>query len=97
MKWIKIVLSMALVAVVPLQSMAEEPKKIQDNSFLLEEAYNQEDGVVQHIQMFQYFKKSKKLAIYLYPGVAGPKSNESVFIQYSYIAHGRPNKFEWYW
>lgn len=38
---------------------AEEVKKIQDNSFLLEEAYNQEDGVVQHIQMFQYMKKSK--------------------------------------
>jgi hypothetical protein len=38
---------------------AEEIKKIQDNSFLLEEAYNQEDGVIQHIQMFQYYKKSK--------------------------------------
>lgn len=39
---------------------AEEVKKIQDNSFLLEEAYNQEDGVVQHIQVFKYFKKSKE-------------------------------------
>ncbi len=29
-------------------------EKIQDNSFLIEEAYNQEYGVVQHIQMFQY-------------------------------------------
>jgi len=38
---------------------AEEAKKIQDNSFLLEEAYNQEDGVVQHIQLFQYLKKAK--------------------------------------
>jgi hypothetical protein len=38
---------------------AEEVKKIEDNSFLIEEAYNQEAGVVQHIQMFQYFKKSK--------------------------------------
>jgi hypothetical protein len=26
---------------------------IQDNSFLIEEAYNQEDGVVQHISVFQ--------------------------------------------
>lgn len=34
--------------------LAEEPKKIRDNSFLLEEAYNQEKGVVQHIQAFQY-------------------------------------------
>lgn len=38
---------------------AAEIKKIQDNSFLLEEAYNQEDGVVQHISVFQYLKKSK--------------------------------------
>jgi len=38
---------------------AEEVKKIQDNSFLIEEAYNQEAGVVQHIQTFQYLKKSK--------------------------------------
>ena len=34
----------------------EEPGKIRDNSFLLEEAYNQEKGVVQHIQAFQYMK-----------------------------------------
>ncbi|MCL5238592.1 MAG: transporter [Nitrospirae bacterium] len=38
---------------------AEETKKIQDNSFLIEEAYNQEPGVIQHIQTFQYYKKSK--------------------------------------
>lgn len=36
--------------------LAEEPKKIRDNSFLLEEAYNQEAGVIQHIQAFQYMK-----------------------------------------
>ncbi len=34
----------------------KEAKKIQDNSFLIEEAYNQEPGVVQHIQTFQYMK-----------------------------------------
>lgn len=55
----KLVLVLALVAALPFQAIAEEPKKIQDNSFLLEEAYNQEAGVVQHIQMFQYFTKSK--------------------------------------
>ena len=53
------ILAVALVAIMPFQAMAEAPKKIQDNSFLLEEAYNQEDGVVQHIQVFQYLKKSK--------------------------------------
>lgn len=37
---------------------AEEKKKIQDNSFLIEEAYNQEPGVVQHIQTLQYIKGS---------------------------------------
>jgi hypothetical protein len=31
---------------------------IQDNSFLLEEAYNQEHGVVQHINTFQWFRKT---------------------------------------
>jgi hypothetical protein len=58
--WSKnIVLALALVSIVPLQVMAEETKKIQDNSFLVEEAYNQEAGVVQHIQSFMYLKKSK--------------------------------------
>ena len=33
--------------------------KIQDNSFLVEEAYNQEFGVVQHIQTFQRYWNSK--------------------------------------
>jgi hypothetical protein len=30
-----------------------QEKRIQDNSFLIEEAYNQEDGVIQHISAFQ--------------------------------------------
>ena len=29
-------------------------QRIEDNSFLLEEAYNQEAGVIQHISTFQY-------------------------------------------
>ena len=33
--------------------------KIMDNSFLLEEAYNQEPGVIQHIQTFRYLEKSE--------------------------------------
>lgn len=38
-------------------ALAEEPyREIQDNSFLIEEAYNQEDGVIQEIQTFQYLK-----------------------------------------
>src|SRR3954468_7686512 len=31
---------------------SDEPKGIQDNSFLMEEAYNQEAGVIQHISFF---------------------------------------------
>lgn len=38
-------------------ALAEEPyREIGDNSFLMEEAYNQEDGVIQEIQTFQYMK-----------------------------------------
>jgi hypothetical protein len=32
--------------------------RIEDNSFLIEEAYNQEPGVIQHISSFQYLKKN---------------------------------------
>ena len=46
----------------PLTASAEAAKKIQDNSFLIEEAYNQEAGVVQHIQSFMYLKQSKEWA-----------------------------------
>lgn len=53
------VLAAAAVMCVCPHGYATEAKKIQDNSFLLEEAYNQEAGVVQHIQTFMYMKKSK--------------------------------------
>lgn len=44
------VLAAALLA--PGAARAAEPKPIQDNSFLLEEAYNQEPGVIQHVSLF---------------------------------------------
>jgi len=40
----------------PQQATKQEghpPGPIQDNSFLIEEAYNQEDGIIQHISTFQ--------------------------------------------
>lgn len=40
----------------------EEVKKIEDNSFLIEEAYNQEYGVIQHINSFQYNLRNKQWA-----------------------------------
>lgn len=41
--------------------MAQEKKEgpIQDNSFLVEEAYNQETGVVQHISTFTRYQETK--------------------------------------
>jgi hypothetical protein len=43
--------SLLVAAVAPVAAIAEEPlaKGIQDNSFFIEEAYNQKPGVVQHI------------------------------------------------
>jgi hypothetical protein len=46
-------LAMALAAAAPLPALAQD-KPIQDNSFLIEEAYNQEPGVVQHF--FKYHR-----------------------------------------
>lgn len=60
---------------------AEEVKKIQDNSFLLEEAYNQEDGVVQHIQVFQYMKKSRDWQYAFTQEIPVPKQAH----QFSYV------------
>lgn len=37
---------------------APEPPPIQDNSFLIEEAYNQEAGIVQHISIFRSYRGS---------------------------------------
>jgi hypothetical protein len=46
------------IATAPKTSSNDIPQ-IQDNSFLVEEAYNQEFGVVQHIQSFQRLWESK--------------------------------------
>lgn len=44
----------------PATALAAETKRIEDNSFLIEEAYNQEEGVIQYIQSYQYSKKTKE-------------------------------------
>ena len=51
MKTARRVLFLAFLA---LPALAAEPLAIQDNSFLIEEAYNQEPGVVQHV--FTYMR-----------------------------------------
>jgi hypothetical protein len=48
--WASISLGLALAA--RSQEPSHPPHAIQDNSFLVEEAYNQEPGVVQHINQF---------------------------------------------
>jgi hypothetical protein len=50
----RVLLFCAVTAAVPLvaQTPPAAESQIQDNSFLIEEAYNQDSGVVQHIQTF---------------------------------------------
>jgi hypothetical protein len=47
-----IVTVLTLLAAAGAVDAQEAPSPIQDNSFLLEEAYNQETGVIQHISLF---------------------------------------------
>src|SRR3569833_1952080 len=55
MRGFKLILAFLITAAVSFAQTPSpsEPKAIQDNSFLVEEAYNQEDGVIQHINSFQ--------------------------------------------
>jgi hypothetical protein len=54
---IKMIISVLLIAQPPSSLRAQTPRPdapgIADNSFLIEEAYNQEAGIVQHISAFQ--------------------------------------------
>jgi hypothetical protein len=59
---IRLLVAIALLSGVPLD--ADEPPPIQDNSFLLEEAYNQEEGVVQHINFFQRMRGGEWIATF---------------------------------
>lgn len=56
MKFMVFVTSLAIVFMAGAVQAAES---IKDNSFLIEEAYNQEAGVVQFIQSYQYMETSK--------------------------------------
>jgi len=49
----------ALLLATALTAQEKKEGPIQDNSFLVEEAYNQEQGVVQHISTFTRFQESK--------------------------------------
>lgn len=58
----RVFMMVSLLFMIAATVFAEEVKKIQDNSFLIEEAYNQETGVIQHIQSFQYNVRNKQWA-----------------------------------
>ncbi|MCL4501260.1 MAG: transporter [Deltaproteobacteria bacterium] len=60
----RVFMMLAMLCLTAATGFAEEKKvnKIEDNSFLLEEAYNQEAGVIQHIQSFQYNARNKSWA-----------------------------------
>src|SRR5512147_3224359 len=52
-------LALGIPAAAQTPTLAPSDSPIQDNSFLVEEAYNQEFGVVQHISSFTRFWNSK--------------------------------------
>ena len=51
--------AVGLTLVLATAASAQQPPKIADNSLLLEEAYNQEAGVVQHISLFGWSRRSR--------------------------------------
>jgi hypothetical protein len=61
MRFLAALAASLLVASLPAaaQTAAEEAGPIQDNSFLVEEAYNQEAGVVQHINTFSRDRETR--------------------------------------
>lgn len=60
MRFVNIALLALGLSIASLNASAEEKKRIEDNSFLIEEAYNQEEGVIQYIQTYQYSQKTKE-------------------------------------
>jgi hypothetical protein len=54
--------AVAAVVLLPLQALGSDSGPIQDNSFLIEEAYNQEAGVIQHISTFTRSLQSRAWA-----------------------------------
>ena len=67
--------------VASLHLHAEEAGPIADNSFLIEEAYNQEEGVVQYIQAYQYSRHAKEWIYTFTQEVAAPNQTH----QLSYV------------
>src|SRR5512146_1544697 len=80
----------ALLAIVPVAAQ-QEARPIQDNSFLIEEAYNQENGVIQHISLFSRFWMSRDMVYTFTQEWPAPRRPRH---QFSYtLAAVRPGAF----
>jgi hypothetical protein len=82
-------LALALAFAASLPARASEPAPIQDNSFLIEEAYNQEAGVIQHISTFSRSAGGAWLFSFTeeWPGL-GQTHQASVTASYAQVAPG---------
>ena len=70
-------------------SAQQEPiEVIEDNSFLIEEAYNQEPGVVQHIfqSRLQQWPEAARLGLCLHPGMADIRAGSPVFLHRPWLS-----------
>jgi hypothetical protein len=72
-----------LAALLSVRAVSAQEAPVQDNSFLLEEAYNQEEGIVQHINSFQRMRGGDWIASFTqeWP-VPGQKHQLSYTIPY---------------
>ena len=81
----------------PVVRVSAPPSPIQDNSFLLEEAYNQEPGVIQHVSTFQRnsgvgWALDFKNGLQVVPGLSvplgvGPSQGQRSFFLYLSLEH----------
>ena len=67
---------------------AQDPGPIRDNSFLVEEAYNQDPGVVQHLQLFIWNWKSGGWAWTFTQEWPVPRADASAFADSAPLARG---------
>lgn len=85
-----------LFLALPLKAQTSGEPGIEDNSFLVEEAYNQRYGVVQHIQSFTWDARSQELEYNFtqeWPIDLNPKHQFSYKLQG--IRPGEANGFGW--
>src|SRR6266545_7618484 len=87
-----VILSAAIAASLPAFALAGNETPIQDNSFIIEEAYNQEPGVIQHISAFSRVTGSGAW-VYSFTEewpVLGQTHQASVTVNYANVKAGGP-------